>query len=43
MSATSIFADRSGETVPELAQKWADDMEKIRHDIEATQPAAPAD
>ena len=43
MGAARDALDRSGETVPELAQKWADDMEKIRRDIAATQPAAPAD
>jgi hypothetical protein len=35
--------ERSGRTVPELAQKQADTMEKIRRDAEQRQSAAPAD
>jgi hypothetical protein len=35
--------ERSGETVPELAHKWADHMEKIRRDAEQPYAAAPAD
>jgi hypothetical protein len=43
MGAARDELERSGETVPELAQKWADHMEKIRRDAEQRYAAAPAD
>jgi hypothetical protein len=43
MGAGRDALDRSGETVPELAQKWAESMEKIRREYQATQPTAPTD
>jgi hypothetical protein len=43
MGAVRDELERSGETVRELAQKWADHMEKIRREVEQQHPAAPAD
>jgi hypothetical protein len=43
MGAMRDVLERSGETVPELAQKWADHMEKIRREAEQQFPSAPAD
>jgi hypothetical protein len=43
MGAARDALERSGETVPQSAQKWADYLEKIRHAGEQRQSAAPAD
>lgn len=43
MGAARDELDRSGETVSELARKWADTMEKIRRDAERRYSVPPAD
>ena len=43
MGAVRDALERSGETVPELAQKWADHMEKIRHEAEQRNSSTPPD
>jgi len=43
MGAARDALERSGQTVPELAQKWADYMEKIRHEAEQRNTSTPPD
>jgi hypothetical protein len=43
MGAVRNELERSGETAPELAQKWADHMEKIRHAAEQSNSSMPPD
>jgi hypothetical protein len=43
MGAAREALERSGETVPEWAQKWADTVEKIRRDAENQRAASSAD